>query len=120
AHSPRCGPASFSPAAAVDDRGNGARLLWPARGSGRRLIAERDRADRPIGLRYPVVLAERAEVGLPAEATSQRAEAGVDRREEDQERGHAGVDIPVRDRPASLVAVRPPLIGLGVAIEVRL
>ena len=38
--------------------------------------------------------------------------------EQHQQRRHAGVDVPVRHRPAGLVPVGPALVRLGVAVEV--
>ena len=48
------------------------------------------------------------------------AEPTVDGRQQDGHAGHAGVDEPVRRRPAVGVAVGPPLVRLGVAVQVGL
>src|SRR5205823_11631685 len=37
---------------------------------------------------------------------------------EDVERRHAGIDVPVRHRPAFLVAIGPALVGQGVTLEI--
>jgi hypothetical protein len=52
------------------------------------------------------------------DAEEQRAEPGVDRRQEHQHSGHARIDVPVRRRPARLVSVSPALVGLGITVEV--
>ena len=59
--------------------------------------------------------ASRCSPGMPKK---QAPEALVDGRLEHQQRGHAGVDVPVGHRPAVLVAVGPALVGRGVAVEV--
>ena len=46
------------------------------------------------------------------------AEPLVDGGEQDEQRRHAGVDVPVGDRPTRLVAVGPALVGLGISVEV--
>ncbi len=46
------------------------------------------------------------------------AEPLVDGGLQDQQRGHRGVHVPERHRPAGLVAVGPALVGLGVAPQV--
>src|SRR5215472_4327228 len=51
-------------------------------------------------------------------AEEQRADALVDSGEQHQQRDEAGVDVPVRHRPARLVPICPALILPGVPVEV--
>src|SRR4051794_14096416 len=82
-------------------------------------VADGDAADRHVLRRHPERLPEgRDPVGLDPEEA--RRQALVDGGEQHQQRGHPGVDVPVRHRPAGLVAVGGPLVRLGVAVEVGL
>ncbi len=108
-----------SPASAVHDA-----LRRPVAAAQRRRgaivtlrMAERDCADRRDVIRHAEGGAETPMVG---DAEEQRAETRIDRTEEDEHRGHRGVDVPVRHRPALLVHVGPALVRLGVAVQVHL
>ena len=57
-------------------------------------------------------------VALRRHAEEQATQALVDRGQQHQQRRHAGVDVPVRHRPAGLVHVGPALVRLGVAAQV--
>ena len=114
APAPRARPRSPPPA--VDDL---PRRASPASERGRRpvgrRVAERDRADRVAIGRDAEGAAQRGRI---AHAEEQRTQAEVDRGQQQQHRGEGRVDVPVRDRPARLVAVSPALVRLGVARQV--
>src|SRR5438477_5572333 len=107
-----------SPAAAVHDLRRGAladdlqRRRWPVLGG---LVPDGDRPDRGELRWNDERLAERSLVEDPEE---HRPEARVDRGLEDEQRGHPGVDIPVRRWPALLVLVRPAFVRQAVPRQV--
>ena len=98
-----------------------ARRPATAASDGRRLVgrgpADGERADRRVRVGHAEGGAER--VGRRRCRRTARP-ARVDRGEQHEQRREAGVDVPVGHGPAPLVAVGPALVGLGVAVEVRL
>src|ERR1700687_5881156 len=78
----------------------------------RSCVTDRYRADRRKLGGY----VERfAKLGLIRNAEEHRAEARIDCCHEDKHRRHAGIDIPVRNWPSSLVHVRPAFVRLRVS-----
>ena len=91
-----------------------------ARGSGgRRRRGSRRRRSRPAGTprarRTRPGTAVSRSGGTPKKQAPSPSSTAVSSISSD---GHAGVDVPVRHRPAGLVAVGPALVRLGVAVEV--
>jgi nucleotide-binding universal stress UspA family protein len=85
----------------------------------RRRVADGDGPDRRVGLRHAERLPERRDPRRE-DPEEQGAEAGVDGRQQHQQRCHPRVDVPVRDGPERLPLVDHALVRLGVAVEVRL
>ena len=108
----RIGPRPAEPAV-VDDVAHGpaaARAARAARVGVGLGVADRDGADRVVLRRHLESGPERVDA-LRRKAEEQRAEPHVDRAEQDHQRGHAGVDVPVRRRPVRLGAIPQPLSG---------
>src|SRR5688572_28220222 len=75
-------------------------------------VADRDRADGRELVRHAEGLAE---FRLIRDTEEHRAESGIHRGHEDEQRGHPGVDVPVRHGPALLVHIGPAFISLRVS-----
>jgi len=81
-------------------------------------VADGDGADRLVVIGDAERRTERAD-RFRHDAEVQRGQALVDHGEQDQQRGHPGVDVPERHRPAVLGPVGPALVRLGVAVQVH-
>src|SRR5581483_5079041 len=107
-----------SPASSVDDLLDG--LAAPPqrrRTLVRQAMPDGHRADRQVVLGYAECLPEARDLGRrnPEEAGAQ---ALVNNRLQHEKGRHAGVDVPVRHRPARLVHIGPSLVGLRITLEV--
>ena len=80
-------------------------------------VAHGDRADRRQLGWDAERFAQRGDL-LGRDAEEQRPQARVDGGQQDQHRGHARVDVPVRRRPVRFGPVRPAFIRFGVALQV--
>jgi hypothetical protein len=84
---------------------------------GFRVVADRDGADRLVVVRHSERVPERLDL-LGHDPEIQRPKALVDRSEQLQHCRHSSVDVPERNRPPRLVAVRPTLVRLRVTVKV--
>src|SRR3569833_1910456 len=82
-------------------------------------VADGDAADGRVLLRHPEGLVE-GRVLRRLDAEEAGPQPLVDRGQQHQQGGHAGVDVPVRHGPACLVLVDGALVRLGVAVQVGL
>jgi len=89
----------------------GAQVAWCGFGA----VADGDGADRLVVIGDAECGPERAN-RFRHDAEVQRGQALVDHGEQDQQRGHPGIDVPERHRPAALGPVGPALVRPGVAV----
>src|SRR5436309_60008 len=77
-------------------------------------MTDRDRTDGGVVLGDAE---RRAQLRLIEHAEENGAEPRIDGGEQDVERGHARVYVPIRDRPALLTAVGHPLSGMAYLVR---